>query len=427
MLDAFRFRDFRNLWIGLTVSNIGSWMQIFALGILVVQIAERDGAPELAPLYLGLTGLARAVPGVALTLIAGAVADRVDRRRILFFTQSTMALNAAVLAVLVYLGVANLASVLIAAVVQSAAFAFDNPSRQSMIPRIVPIAILPSAIGLQSAAMNGSSVIGPLIAGVLYLPIGISGLLAANAISFGAILLALATMPAIPPLGRATASVLSSVAEGARYLRAEPLRVWILVISGTVFVTAGPASALLPAIAGEKLISGMSWLSLLLTAMGGGAFIGAFTVMNVGRFRSLGRVFVYAGMLNGAALVTFALTAQPLAAMAFAFITGFGGTLMAGMGNNMLQANTADAYRGRVMSVWSFTFVGLMPMGQLALGALGSLLGIHAALAVGGAMTFGACAYAMFRVKAVRDWKTPRRKHAPATPATVVVGAPNLR
>jgi len=122
-------------------------MQVFALGILVVQIAERDGVPELAPFYLGLMGLARAIPGLAFTLIAGAVADRVDRRRILFVTQSTMALNAAALAALAYLGLASLWSVLIAATVQSAAFAFDNPSRQSMVPRLVPLRILPSAIG----------------------------------------------------------------------------------------------------------------------------------------------------------------------------------------------------------------------------------------------------------------------------------------
>jgi MFS family permease len=428
VLDAFRFRDFRNLWIGLTVSNIGAWMQIFALGILVVQIAVRDGVPELAPLYLGLMGLARAIPGVALTLIAGAVADRVDRRRVLFITQTVMAINAAALAILAYLGMANMPSVLVASAIQSAAFAFDNPSRQSMIPRIVPIAFLPSAIGLQSAAFNGASIIGPLIAGVLYLPIGVPGLLAANAVSFASIIFALAVMPAVPPAGRVSLSVLSSVAEGASYIRARPLLVWILAISGTIFVVAGPTSALLPAVAGESLFNGMSWLSLLLTAMGAGAFTGAFMVMNVGRFRALGRVFVYAAMVNGAMLVLFALSSHPFAAMAFAFFTGLGGTLMAGMGNNMLQTNTEDSYRGRVMSVWSFLFIGLMPIGQLALGALGSWLGIHAALAIGGTIALGAGIYATLRVPALRDWKTPARR-APRVPepAVVAVGQPTFR
>jgi len=197
-------------------------MQIFALGILVVQIADREGAPELAPFYLGLAGLARAVPGLLLTLLAGAVADRVDRRRLLLITQSTMALNAAALAVLTFSGNANIPIVLVGSAIQSAAFAFDNPARQSMVPRLVPLPMLPSAIGMQSAVFNGASIIGPLLAGLLFLPIGIPGLLAVNAISFAAIIGALALMKPLPPLGSRGASLLASVAEGARYVRKNP-------------------------------------------------------------------------------------------------------------------------------------------------------------------------------------------------------------
>ena len=403
-------------------------MQVFALGLLVVQIADRDGVPDLAPLYLGLTGLARAVPGLAFTLIAGAVADRRDRRRILFITQSTMALVAGLLALATYLGLASLWLVLVAAAIQSAAFAFDNPARQSLVPRVVPLPLLPSAIGLQSAAFQGASIIGPLLAGLLYLPIGLPGLLTVNALSFVAILGALAVMPAVPPVGRAWHSLLASVAEGARYVRANPVLVWILAISGTVFVVAGPTSALLPAVAGESLFYGMSWLSLLLTAMGVGAFCGALFVMNVGRLRSLGTVFVAAAVLNGLALFLFALSSQPFVALAFAFFTGMSGTLMAGMGNNMLQATTDDAYRGRVMSVWGLLFIGLMPVGQLVLGALGSLLGIHAALAIGGLIALGAGVYAAVRLPALREWRAPSRRRAIAPePTTASIGQPSFR
>ena len=405
-------------------------MQVFALGLLVVQIAARDGVPELAPLYLGLTGLARAVPGLAFTLIAGAVADRRDRRRILFVTQSTMAAVAGLLALATYVGLASLWLVLVAAAIQSAAFAFDNPARQSLVPRVVPPPLLPSAIGLQSAAFQGASIIGPLLAGLLYLPIGLPGLLTVNALSFVAILGALAIMPAVPPVGRASQSLLASVAEGARYVRANGVLVWILVISGTVFVVAGPTSALLPAVAGESLWNGMSWLSLLLTAMGVGAFCGALVVMNVGRLRSLGTVFVAAAAINGLALFFFALSAQPLVALAFAFLTGMSGTLMAGMGNNMLQAITDDAYRGRVMSVWGLLFIGLMPVGQLALGALGSWLGIYAALAIGGLIALGAGLYAAIRLPALREWRAPRHRAslivAPES-ASVAIGQPTFR
>jgi len=422
-----RIRDFRWLWAGLTVSNIGSWMQIFALGLLVVQIAERDGVPGLAPFYLGLVGLARALPGIPCTLIAGAVADRVDRRRIIFLSQTTMAVAAGVLALLAYLGLANLAAVLIAATVQSAAFAFDNPARQSMVPRLVPMAVYPSAIGLQSASFNAASVIGPLIAGLLYAPIGIPGLLAANALSFGAIILAILALPAVPPVHRASHGLFRSVIEGGRYLRSNPTLVWVLAIAGTGFVAAGPTSALLPALAGESVWNGMSWLSILLTAMGAGSFIAAIGTMSVGRIRGLGRIYVAAAVGNGLALILFAITAQPVLALIFAFFTGLSGTLMAGMGNNMIQTTVDDAYRGRVMSIWGLLFIGLMPIGQLALGALGSLLGIREALVIGGAVALGAGIYAWIRLPALRDWRSRPRKRVAAQVPTVAVGQPTFR
>jgi len=386
-------------------------MQIFALGILVVQIADREGAPELAPFYLGLAGLARAVPGLLLTLLAGAVADRVDRRRLLLITQSTMALNAAALAVLTFSGNANIPIVLVGSAIQSAAFAFDNPARQSMVPRLVPLPMLPSAIGMQSAVFNGASIIGPLLAGLLFLPIGIPGLLAVNAISFAAIIGALVLMKPLPPLGSRGASLLASVAEGARYVRRNPTLVWILAVSGTVFSTVGPMGQLLPAVAGESLYHGMSWLSLLLTALGLGAFTGALFVMNVGRFRRLGRLFVAGAIVNGAGLVAFALTSEPIVSLVVAYVTGLSGTLMAGMGNNILQATTTDHYRGRVMSLWGLLFIGIMPVGQLALGVLGSLLGIHTSLFVGGAVALSAGVYAWLRVPAVVSWRAPSRPH----------------
>jgi MFS family permease len=404
-------------------------MQVFALGILVVQIAERDGHPELAPLYLGLMGLARALPGIPCTVIAGAVADRHDRRRILFITQTTMAITALALAALAFLGMANLAVVLVAATIQAAAFAFDNPARQSIVPRIVPMAFFPSAIGLQSAAFNGAAIIGPLLAGLLFVPIGIGGLLLVNALSFAAVLGALFVMPRVAPAARPAHGILHSIAEGARYVKADPVLTWIIVISGSIFAVAGPATALLPALTGDSLVNGMSWLSLLLTAFGAGSFTGALFVMNVGRIRSLGTIFVVAAMLNGLFLFLFALSAQPLMAIACAYVTGLGGTLMAGMGNNMLQATTDDAYRGRVMSVWAVMFIGIMPVGQLALGALGTLLGIHAALAIGGAIAFGIGVYAAVRLPMLREWRSPahRRAMAASQTPTVAVGQPTFR
>src|SRR5438128_5750053 len=121
-------------------------MQVFALGILVVQLAAHDGNVALAPFYLGLTGLARALPGLALTIIAGAVADRSDRRRLLLITQGIMSVNASLLALATLAGVVTLLDVMLAAAIQSAAFAFDAPARDSMIPRVGPPRAMSRAI-----------------------------------------------------------------------------------------------------------------------------------------------------------------------------------------------------------------------------------------------------------------------------------------
>src|SRR5882672_4837771 len=274
-------------------------MQVFALGILVIQLAARDGSPELAPLYLGLTGLARAIPGLALTLIAGAVADRSDRRRLLLVTQGVMSVNASLLALVTVLGSFTLWHVLVAAAVQSAALAFDAPGRHSMLPRLVPPRGMGWGIGLQSAAFNGAQVIGPLAAGLLFFPIGIAGLLIINAASFTVILFALIAMKPIPRLSVPTHSVLGSVAHGMRYLKTNTRVAWLLSLTAVVLFCTGSFVALLPAVAGDLSFLGTSWLSLLLAATGLGALVGSFGLMRLGRSRHVGRIYAVATLFNG--------------------------------------------------------------------------------------------------------------------------------
>jgi len=410
-LHALSHRDFRLFWTGLTVSQIGSWMQVFALGILVVELAQRNGDVGLAAIYLGLTGLARAVPGLALTIIAGAVADRSDRRRLLLITQGIMSVNASLLALATLAGVVDLLDVLLAAAIQSAAFAFDAPARHSMIPRVVPTTALSSAIGLQSAAFNGAQVVGPLLAGLLYIPLGIAGLLLLNAASFVVILLALALMRPIPPTARPHASVFASVSAGFRYVRGHTRARWLLTLTATALFATGSFTALLPAVAGTETYRGFSWLSLMLSATGLGALTGSFVLMRFGRSTRAGVLYTLAIVFNGAAIVLFALSLRPAFVLATAFAAGLGGTMMAGLANGMLQGVITDEYRGRVMSFFSFQFLALTPAGQMLIGTIGTALGIHAALIASGAVCFVVGLFAVVRVHEMRDWRTP---HVPA-------------
>src|SRR5437762_3072817 len=164
-LAALLYRDFRLFWIGLLVSNIGTWMQQFGLGWLGVQLAIRDATPQLAPLYLGLVGLARAIPGLAFGLFGGVVADRADRRRLLIVTQSSAAILATVLGVLTISGSINIVEVVLISALNSIIFSFDAPTRQAMVPRLVSDRHLMSAIGLSwlLAASGSGALVGALL------------------------------------------------------------------------------------------------------------------------------------------------------------------------------------------------------------------------------------------------------------------------
>ena len=381
-------------------------MQVFALGILVVQLAVKDGNVALAPFYLGLTGLARAIPGLALTLIAGAVADRSDRRRMLLLTQGIMSVNASLLALVTLAGAVTLLDVMLAAAIQSAAFAFDAPGRHSMLPRLVPPSVMSSAIGLQSAAFNGAQVIGPLLAGVLYFPLGIAGLLIINAASFTVILLALILMKPVPPTSAHRHSILGSVGAGFHYLAHHSRAKWLLALTATSLFASGSFSALLPAVAGDEIYRGLSWLSLLLSATGLGALVGSFMLIRFGGSHHIGWIYAGSTIFNGLAIVLFALSLRPTLALLTAFAAGLGGTMMAGLANSMLQGVISDEYRGRVMSLFAFQFVALTPVGQVVLGAIGTPLGIHAAFIAAGAVCFVVGLFGAIRVHELRNWRT---------------------
>src|SRR5207249_10514582 len=159
MLAALDYRDFRLFWAGLVVSNIGTWMQQFGLGWLVVQLAIQDGVPNLAPFYLGLTGLARALPGLAFGLFGGVVADRADRRRLLVVTQTSAAISAAVLGALTISGRTNIVEIVLISALNSLIVPFDAPTRQAMVPRLLSARELTGAFGLHPSAVNGPTLV----------------------------------------------------------------------------------------------------------------------------------------------------------------------------------------------------------------------------------------------------------------------------
>src|SRR5712692_3887482 len=183
-IGALRFRDFRLLWTGSLISNIGTWMHIVAQGWLMYQLTD-------SPLYLGLVGLTRAVPLLAFPLVGGVVADRVSRLKVLYVTQSAALLLAAGLATATVLGVVQPWHILVFSFLNAAVLAFDNPARQAMLPDLVDRDDLMSAISLNSWAFNGATLVGPALAAALLPVVGVGGVFYVNAVSFGAVIVAL--------------------------------------------------------------------------------------------------------------------------------------------------------------------------------------------------------------------------------------------
>jgi MFS family permease len=401
-LAALEFRDFRLFWFGLVVSNIGSWMQMYGLGWLVVQLAIRDGVPQLAPFYLGLVGLARAIPGLAFGLFGGAVADRADRRRLLMVTQIAAAIVALVLAALTISEQINIVEVVLISALNSIIFSFDAPTRQAMVPRLVTDRELMSAIGLNSAAFNGATLIGPLIGGVLIIPFGVGGLMLINAISYLAVVAALVAIAPQPSETRRRLSMLASIREGLAYIRRDPVLRWVVLLTIVTALFTRPYIQLLPAEA-QFLGVGALELSWLLAASGVGALAGALVTASLGGWKRRGALLVGSAVLHGLLLMMFATQRSLVGAMVFIGLTSFAVMVFLGMANTLMQTRTPDHLRGRAMSVHTMVFMGFMPLGQMLLGSLGTVAGINTAFLAGGVVVVLVSAFALLRAPALRE------------------------
>lgn len=397
---ALAYREFRLLWSGLLISNTGSWMQYLAQGWLVVELAmnARQGA-----LYLGLVGLVRAVPVLLLSGVAGTLADRMDRRRILVVAQAVMGTSALALGLLVQFGAARIWEVMVLAALSAAGGAFDAPTRQSLVPLIVARRDLMNAIGLNSAAFNGPAIIGPAIAGVLVASIGVAPCFYINAASYVAVLVAIGMMTPKPPVGNVhRPGIMHEMLEGVRYMHRSGGPFTILILSTIVAIVARPYIQLLPAFAKGVVGGGPAALGVLGSAAGAGALTGSVITAFIGAHRHRGRLLLWSAASSGAALAAFGLT-HTVATAAIALIAlGASIMLFMGMANTLLQTYTRIEMRGRVMALYTMTFLGLMPLGTWVLGSVASVSSLQGTFVGAGIVIAGLAAVAAVNSRELR-------------------------
>jgi MFS family permease len=381
ILEPFRFHDFRLLWLGLAISNLGTWMQITTLGYLVVELAP---TPRLGSLDLGILGASLAVPVLLFSPLAGVVADRFPRRRVLFATNALQSALALALALLASFHLLNLWEIYVLAAFNSGAQSFDSPARQSWVPLLVPREYVGNAIGLNAIAFNGPSVIGPPIAGALILSTSAAVSFYVNAIATLAVVVALIFMRPAPPSSTVREHVFASMRAGIRFLaRDRVLRSVVLLLLVTCLLVR-PYAQLLPAYAAHVVHVDARGLGILLAASGVGAFFGSLVTAMVGSHKRVAVWFASAALMSASAVVLGAVHVYAVAVGVLVLI-GLAVMSFAGNSNVLLQTLSPDEMRGRAISVFSMVILGLVPTGSLLLGALASLVGLSSAIIAGGA------------------------------------------
>ncbi|PYM27434.1 MAG: MFS transporter [Candidatus Rokuibacteriota bacterium] len=378
-LRAFAHRDFRLFFCGQGVSLIGTWMQSVAQSWLVLELTN-------SPFRLGLVGTLQFAPVLFLSFFAGALADRLPKRRLLIATQSLMCAQALVLAALVTRGHVQYWHVALMAAVYGLANTVDMPTRQAFIVEMVGRESLRSAIALNSTLFNGARVVGPALAGLVIARWGTGLAFFFNGVSFLAVIAALAMLHASgrprPSSGR---SLRDEIAEGLTYALRTPRIAFVLSLVLCVSAFFFNYNTLVPLLARDILHQDAHGFGLLMTAVGGGAVAGAIALASLGTERPPATVLVGSAVALGVATILVAGVSRFGVAMALLTVMGFCGMVFMTGANTTVQLTVPDELRGRVMALHTLMFAGMTPFGAFLVGTVTEALGARAGFLVTGA------------------------------------------
>jgi len=382
MFRALSHRNYRLFWTGAFLSNIGTWMQAVAQGWLVLQLTN-------SPFWLGLDAFMATAPGVFFTLVGGVFADRIDRRRLLLYTQVVAGIAALGLAALVATAVVNRWMVLGFSFVTGCCMALASPSYLALTYDLVGREDLANAIAMNSTQFQLSRVVGPALAGVAFRLFGLAGCFFANGLSFIAVVAALwmvrlehrsnveAQATKHPPVWR-------DLVEGLRYVRNRPRVSSLLLLAAINSLFGAPYFTLVPIYARDIFHLGETGLALMMGTAGVGAFLGALLVAYLGDFRRKGWFVLGGATLFGICIMGFALASRLGFSLLSLFGLGFALVVSISITNTLLQKLVTDQMRGRVMSMFILSFLGTMPIGNILAGTASNHFGPQHTLAVGG-------------------------------------------
>ncbi|MCX7709380.1 MAG: MFS transporter [Clostridia bacterium] len=378
---ALRHKNFRYYWIGMCISLIGTWMQNIAQPWLAYTLTK-------SPFLLSLVGTLQFAPMLFLSLFAGVLIDKFPKRKILLVTQSASLLITFILAVLVWLNEVQFWHILVMAAFLGIVNTLDMPTRQAFVIELVGKEDLMNAIALNSSVFNIARIIGPALAGLLMGYAGIAFCFFANSVSFAAVIISLFLIrpQEIASSRKRSGNILSEIKDGITYIYRDAQLLKALLSIGIVATFAMNFAVLVPVYAHTVLNQGEAGFGFLMSFMGIGSFTGAMLIATMSKagpqklvlavFPFIISVFLIATGFTG----IYVLTGLCLA------VTGFSFVMFSSTTNSMMQLNTKDEYRGRVMSIYTLVFAGSTPLGNLFAGTITDRFGARAGFAACGAI-----------------------------------------
>ena len=375
---SLKHKKFFYLWLGQLISITGTQMQLWALFWHINQLDEN-------PMALGGIGVARILPVIIFSLIGGALADSFDRRKVMFATQSIAAVLALTLALFTQFGQITIWHIYVITALQAVVVAFDGPSRQALIPNLLPKEDLPNAFSMTFTAFQAGAVIGPALSGFFIAGFGQEAVYYFNAISFVAVLVALLLIGDVPQvIGEKTAGIsMEAIKDGIRFILSKPIIFSTMMVDfvATFFAS---ASTLMPIIAKDVLDVGVVEYGYLSAASAVGAVAVALVISQIKEIRKQGMVFVTAVVIFGIATIIFGITKSFIVAWLAIAVTGGADGVSTIVRNTIRQLQTPDHVRGRMTSINQIFFMGGPQLGEIEAGAVAQFFGAPFAVITGG-------------------------------------------
>jgi len=371
---AFKSQNYKLFFFGQLISLVGTWLQIVAEGWLVFQLTH-------SAFYVGLDAAAATVPSLFLSLFGGVIVDRYPKKKILIFTQTASMILAFILGILAVLGIVQVWQIILLSFLLGLVNAIDIPARQAILPELVEDkGLLTSAVALNSGIFNAARVVGPTIAGILIAFFGSGIAFILNGVSYIAVIIALYFIKTPDVVTNNHIHPITAIKEGLRYVYHHELIRSLIILSSVTAIFGWSYSTLMPVIAQNIFHLDAKGLGYLYAVTGVGALLSTFIISAYSN-KIKSSIFILGGIfIFSIFLIIFSLTTNVYLAALCLFFIGLGLVLQFSMINNLIQHAVDNSMRGRVMSIYALSFMGLFPLGNFEIGYIAEKFGVEFAI-----------------------------------------------